>query len=63
MCQSEAPGTHVAEDCLVVPQWEKMCLILTREDLRPQGRGRSGGESTPGGKGEEELDEELWREN
>jgi hypothetical protein len=27
-----ALGTYTAEDCLVWPQWERMCLILWRFD-------------------------------
>jgi hypothetical protein len=27
---AEAPGTYIAEVCLVWPQWEKMCLTLER---------------------------------
>lgn len=50
MCQSQAPGTSVAE---VMPQWEKMCLIS--QDLRPHGRGRFGVVEQPlRGKGEED---------
>jgi hypothetical protein len=41
------PLVHIAEDCLVWPQWEKMCLILERlegpgkEDKRWEGWGGS----------------------
>jgi hypothetical protein len=31
------PGTYIAEDCLVWPQWERMCQSC--RDLRPQGMG------------------------
>jgi hypothetical protein len=34
------PGTYTAEDCPVLPQWEKMSLTL----MRPQGVGRPGSE-------------------
>ena len=61
MGQYKAPGTNIAEVCLVRPQWEKIGLIL--RDLRPQGRGRSGmGKHPFRGKGEEEWDVELWEE-
>ena len=32
-----SPGTYVAEDCLVWPQWERMCLILERLDAPGKG--------------------------
>ena len=35
------PGTGVAEDCLVWPQWERMGLILKRLDA--PGKGDAGG--------------------
>lgn len=27
-----APGTRVAKDCLVWPQWERVCLVLWKLD-------------------------------
>jgi len=30
MSSSEAPNTSTAEDSLICPQWEKMCLTLWR---------------------------------
>jgi hypothetical protein len=35
-----APGTHVAEDCLIWPQWEGMCLVLWRLDAPEKGDAR-----------------------
>jgi len=29
---TKAPGTYIAEDCLALPQWERLCLILQRLD-------------------------------
>ena len=29
---NQAPATYVAEGCLVLPQWEGLCLILQRLD-------------------------------
>ena len=31
---SVAPEAYVTEDCLVWPQWERMCLILWKLDAR-----------------------------
>ena len=36
-----SPGTCVAEDCLVWPQWERMGLILWKLDA--PGKGDAGG--------------------
>ena len=36
---TEGPGTYIAEDCLVSPQWEKMHLILQR--LEAPGKGEA----------------------
>jgi hypothetical protein len=59
---SEVPdGTYTAEDCLVWPQWEKMCLILERLEAPRKGGDWEGGEHPPGGKGKKEQEEELWK--
>jgi hypothetical protein len=54
-----APGTYVAEDFLVWPQWERMCLIQWKLEI-PRKRDGDGGVSVSGkhplkggGRGEE----------
>jgi hypothetical protein len=36
------PGTYVAEDYLLCPQWEKMCLIPKRLDAPGKGNRGAG---------------------
>ena len=43
-----ALGTCVTEDCLVWPQWKRLCLILWKLDA-PQKRDADGGEVEVGG--------------
>jgi hypothetical protein len=57
----------ISRNCLVWPQWEKMCLILEKleapgkEDTTGVGAGGGGEEEHPlRGKGKGKLDEELW---
>jgi hypothetical protein len=40
---SVAPEAYVTEDCLVWPQWERMCLSLWKLDA-PEKRDAGGGE-------------------
>lgn len=64
---SEAPDTHIAEQRLVLPQWEEICLILQRfeapgkEDAGVgEGEVEGEGEHPLRGKVEEGWDEGLW---
>ena len=53
----ETPDTYKAEDCLVWPQWEKMCLTLER--LQAPGSGEVWGWDILLEMREEEWNEEL----
>jgi hypothetical protein len=57
-----APGTYIAENCLVWPQWEKMCLILQGLEVPGKVVTWCWWESvnTLIGNNEEEWNEELW---
>jgi hypothetical protein len=58
MGQSKAPGTYIAEFCLVGPQWEKVCLIFQR--LEAPGKGEvCCGEHPLRGKRKKEWDKKL----
>jgi hypothetical protein len=58
---SEAPDTHIAEQRLVSPQWEEICLILQR--LEAPGKEDAGvGEGEVEGEGEHPLRGKVGRD-